>query len=105
MQFRQPYYVSQHAVRRFRERIADLPTRAIRTIIMAALQGYQEAIITGYNKTTPSRFAHKAQYQGIEYYIITQREMYKQDAWPVVKTILLSGMDIKDYGTVKGVKW
>ena len=38
MIFKQPYYVSPHAVKRFRERVANLPTKTVRTIIQAALQ-------------------------------------------------------------------
>lgn len=106
MQFRQPYYVSPHAVQRFRERVADLPTKTIRTIIQATLQDpKQEVIINGYNKGAPARFVYHARFQNVEYLIIVQREMRKRKAWPVVKTVLLPGMEIENYGTIQGVRW
>lgn len=106
MRFERPFYVSPHAVDRFKERVADLPTKTVRTLIQAALQDpAQEAVITGYNKGVPARFIYRARYKDKEYRIVVQREMRKQRAWPVVKTVLASEMEVANYGTIKGVRW
>ncbi|MCK9328183.1 MAG: hypothetical protein M0P69_21985 [Bacteroidales bacterium] len=93
MRFAQPFYVSPHAVQRFRERVADLPTRTIRVIIQAALQGCRQLV--GYQiydrKKCP---VYKARYQGSEYMIPVRIEKRKVNAWEVVPTILSPGMRI-----------
>ena len=101
--FEQPYFVSQHAVTRFRERIANLPTKTIRSIIQAALQdNRQTVIIQNWNKRQCPVF--RARYRDIEYFIPVVNDS-KEDAWPAVPTILLSEMEIKSLYAKRGWKW
>lgn len=93
MRFEQPYYVSPHAVQRFRERVADLPTRTIRVIIQAALQGCRQLV--GYQIYDRQRCpVYKAQFRDKEYLIPVRIEKRKVNAWAVVPTILSPGMRI-----------
>lgn len=93
MKFEQPFYVPPHAVQRFRERVADLPTRTIRVIIQAALQGCR--VLVGYQIYDHQRCpVYRAQYQGTEYLIPVRIEKRKKNAWAVVPTILAPGMRI-----------
>jgi hypothetical protein len=103
--FKQPFYVSPHAVQRFRERVADLSTFTIRTIIQAALQDiYQPVIIHRFNKQECP--VYRARYRNIEYFIPVLRENIKKDAWPAVPTILTSDMEIENKLYEKGGwKW
>jgi hypothetical protein len=91
--FKQPYYVSPHAVKRFQERVADLPTKAVRTVIQAALQDTRQMVqVQNYNRRQCPVF--RAQYLNKEYLIPVIHEQRKKDSWPVVPTILLPGMAI-----------
>lgn len=93
--FRQPFYVSPHAVKRFRQRVATLPTRTIRTIIQAQLQGCRELItMQVYNRQRCP--VYRGRYQGKEFLIPVLHDRRKKDAWSVVPTILLPGMTIYD---------
>ena len=68
LHFRQPFYVSPHAVARFRERVADLPTRTIRTIIQATLQDSCQPVgINGYYRGQPSSVVYAARYRDVDY--------------------------------------
>lgn len=91
MRFEQPYYVSPHAVQRFREYIADLPEETIRVIIQATLQDQKQKVMVQIYDHEPSPI-YKAKYMDIEYLIPVQRDRKKINAWPVVPTILLSWM-------------
>ncbi|MFZ5687860.1 MAG: hypothetical protein ACOY9Y_06670 [Bacillota bacterium] len=90
--FGQPFYVSPHAVKRFRERVADLPTKTIRTIIMAALQDNRQQVAVQIYNRRPCPI-YRAQYRDVEYLIPVIHEEKKKDSWPVVPTILLPHMD------------
>lgn len=91
--FKQPYYVSPHAVQRFKERVADLPDKTARVIVQAALQDNRQVVqVQNYNRRQCPIF--KAQYLDKEYIIPVIFEQRKKDAWPVVPTILLPGMRI-----------
>lgn len=93
MKFKQPYYISPHAVKRFRERVADLPTRTIRAIIQAQLQCCRELVaMQVYNRQRCP--VCRGRFQGKEFLIPVLRDKHKRDAWPVVPTILLPGMVI-----------
>jgi len=91
MIFKQPFYVSPHAVKRFREYIADLPTRTIRTIIQATLQDNKQPVRVQIFNRLPCPI-YSARYRDIEYLIPVIHESRKTDAWPVVPTILLPWM-------------
>lgn len=103
--FKQPYYVSPHAVDQFRERVAaDLPTKTIRTIIMAALQDQRQTVaVQMYNKRPCP--VYSAKYLSVEYLIPVIHERKKKDGWPVVPTILLPDMDINKIYERRGWKW
>ena len=108
MHFRQPFFVSDHAVRRFRERIARLPTRTIRTIIQAALQdNRQRVMVQAWNKQPCP--IYRAQYLDKEYLIPVIRQDRAEkpagDLWPVVPTILLPGMEVNIYKEKSGWRW
>ena len=91
MKFKQPFYVSPHAVKRFRERVADLPTKTIRIIIQAALQDNRQVVeVQNYNHRQCPVF--RAKYLEKVYLIPVIYEERKKNAWPVVPTILLPGM-------------
>jgi len=91
--FEQPYYIAPHAVIRFQERVADVPTRIVRLTIQAALQGYKNLI--GYHIYDHQKcLVYKARYQEVEYYIPVMVEKHKTDAWKVVPTILSPKMRI-----------
>lgn len=92
MSFEQPFYVAPHAVKRFRERVANLPTKTIRTIIMAALQDNRQQVAVQIYNRKPCPIYH-AQYLDVKYLIPVIHEEKKKDGWPVVPTILESGMD------------
>lgn len=105
MKFKQPFYVSIHAVNRFRERVADLPTKTIRTIILSQLQdNEQEVHIHIYNhKPCP---IYKAKFRDVVYFIPVIHEKKKKDSWPVVPTILLPGMKLYSViGKKFGFNW
>ncbi len=99
--YAQPYYVAPHAVRRFRERVANLPTREIREIIQAALQGEREPVGLGFYNHRPAK-AYEVEYRGVRYVIPVIEERRKADAWPVVPTILGPEMGVNWRPTKKG---
>lgn len=103
--FRQPFYVSPHAVKRFKERVADLSTRTVRAIIQAALQGSQQIVVVQrFNRQECPVF--KARYRDVEYLIPVLRDQFKiKDAWPVVPTILLPGMETNTIYERRGWHW
>ena|GEM_PF-1887160 len=93
VRFEQPYYVSPHAVQRFRERVACLSTRKIRVIIQSSLQRCKQFV--GYQVYDRQQVpVYSAQYKGIEYLIVVRKEKKKKNAWLVVPTILVPGMKI-----------
>ncbi|MEG3071000.1 MAG: hypothetical protein RQM92_09500 [Candidatus Syntrophopropionicum ammoniitolerans] len=94
MRFEQPYYVSTHAVQRFKKRVANLPTRVIRVIIQIALQHSGKQLV-GYQVYNRRKCpVYKAQYRDKEYLIPVIAERKKANAWPVVLTILKPDMRI-----------
>ena len=105
LMFRQPFYVSPHAVKRFKERVADLSTRTVRAIIQAALQGSQQIVVVQrFNRQECPVF--KARYRDVEYLIPVLRDQFKiKDAWPVVPTILLPGMETNTIYERRGWHW
>ncbi len=108
MRFKRPFYVSEHAVRRFRERVADLPTRTIRTIIQAALQDSRQPVMVQVFNHRPCP-VYRARYRDIDYLIPVQedRSGKKGNVWPVVPTILLAedGLGTIVVGKRQGWKW
>lgn len=92
MRFKKPFFVTPHAVRRFQERIADLPAAQVIRLIQAALQdNRQMAGVQVYNKERCPVF--RARYRDVEYMIpIAQQGKGRQ--WPYVPTVLLPDMRI-----------
>ena len=108
MMFKQPYYVAPHAVQRFRERIARLPTKTIRIIIQAALQdNHQQVLVQTWNKRPCP--VYRAQYLDKEYLIPVihqeKEDKPKGEIWPVVPTILLPGMETNIFKERRGWNW
>jgi len=104
MMFKQPFYVSPHAVERFRQRVANLPTRTIRTIIQTALQDNRQQVdVQVYNRRLCP--VYRAKYQDIEYLIPVIYPEDKVNAWPVVPTVLLPGMETNKLYERKGWRW
>lgn len=102
--FKQPFYVSPHAVKRFRERVANLPTLTIRTLVQAALQDSKQAVgVQCFNRQSCPVF--RAKYLNVEYLIPVLKEMKKADGWPVVPTILLPGMATNEFAERSGWRW
>lgn len=103
--FKQPFYVPPHAVERFRERVADLPTIVIRQIIQAALQDNRQTVgIQTWDKAPC--VVYRAQYRDVKYMIVVQRDLRKfKDAWPIVRTILSADMETKIRYERRGWSW
>ncbi len=104
MIFKQPYYIAPHAVRRFRERVANLPTKTIRAIIMAALQDNRQKVAVQMYNRRPCPI-YSAKYRDVEYLIPVIHEVKKKDGWPVVPTILLPGMNTNTIYERRGWRW
>lgn len=103
--FKQPFYVSPHAVKRFKERVSNLPTRLIRTIIQAALQDNRQVVGVQTWDKNPCMI-YKAQFRDTKYMIAVQKDLLKSgDTWPVVRTILAAGMETKIRYERSGWKW
>lgn len=105
MIFKQPYYVTPHAVKQFRKRVARLPTRKIRTIIQAALQdNRQRVFVQNWNKKQCP--IYRAKYQSTEFLIpVLPRDKPRGDVWPVVPTILLPNMRTNVFKERRGWNW
>jgi len=103
--FKQPFYVPPHAIERFRERVADLPTKTIRQVIQAALQDDKQIVGVQTWDKKPNVVYH-AQYQDVKYMIMVQKDLRKFDnTWPIVRTILADGMETKIKYERRGWKW
>lgn len=106
MNFRKPFYVSPHAVQRFKERVADLPTKTIRIIIQAALQDNRQQVgVQIFNHRPCPVF--KSRYLDKEYLIpvLPEEKKVNGELWPVVPTVLLPGMETKIFKERRGWKW
>lgn len=87
--FKQPFFITPHAVNRFRERVADLPAAKIISLVQAALQDNRQVVgVQVYNKQRRPVF--RAKYRDVEYLIPIAKR--KNQEWPYVPTILLPGM-------------
>lgn len=108
VKFKRPFYVSPHAVKRFRERVARLPTKTIRIIIQAALQDTRQQVMVQYWNKHPCP-VYRAQYLDKEFWIpvVYQEKQDKPEGeiWPVVPTILLPGMETNVYKERSGWRW
>lgn len=106
--FTEPYYISLHAVSRFRKRVASLCTKDIRVEIQRQLQPDIRELL-GY-----ARWDHQVnpvymgKFRDKKYLIPTQMDIQKTgDIWPVVPTILsLKSMNNIHWERVNGYrKW
>jgi len=105
MRFKQFFYIPPHTVQRFRERVAALPTRKIRTIIQAALQDNTQLVGVQTWDKSPS-VVYFARYRDKSYQIIVTREIKKQNnVCPVVRTILVGEMETKTQYKRRGWDW
>lgn len=89
MRFTQPYFIPPHTVKRFQERVANLPAFKVIILIQAALQGNHPIGMQIYNhKPCP---VYKAKYRDKEYLMPV---CHNDREWPQVPTILFPGMKI-----------
>lgn len=87
MKFKQPYFVSPHAVERFRERVCDIPAAEIIKSVQAALQG-PGLPVDAEVKHGKLSLIYRAEFRGREYYIpVVSGE---EGQWPQVPTVLCS---------------
>lgn len=92
MTFNKIYFISEHAVSSFRERLncPNIPTKQVRDHILSELQKENLVCYERYNhKIQP---IYQGEYNGIVFYIPVHKEVKKADAWDVVPTILLPKM-------------
>lgn len=91
IEFRQPYFVTPHAVQRFQERVAKLPAYDVILIVQAALQVKRDPAWTFKMRDGRLCWVYAAMYHGVRYYIPIFRENRGHESgkdWPVVPTIL-----------------
>lgn len=91
IEFRQPYFVSPHAVSCFRERVAKLPEHDVILIVQAALQVKRDPAWMFKMRDGRICRVYAAMYRGIRYYIPVFQENRGHGPnkdWPVVPTIL-----------------
>lgn len=92
MQFQKIYFISDHAVSAFRDRMTcpEFTTKQIRDHILSELQKEKLVCYERYNhKIQP---IYQGVFKGVVYHIPVHNEVKKTDAWDVVPTILLPGM-------------
>lgn len=92
MQFPKMFYISEHAVSAFRDRMTcpEFTTKQIRDHILSELQKEKLVCYERYNhKIQP---IYQGEFNGMVYHIPVHQEVKKTDAWDVVPTILLPGM-------------
>ena len=103
-----PYYISTHAVLRFRGRIAPLCTRDIRIEIQKQLQNDRQELLGYARWDRQVNPVYMGKYRDKKYLIPTQMDIQKTgDIWPVVPTILpLKSMSYIHWERVNGHrKW
>ena len=89
MLFSFPYYVSLHAVSRFRRRIAPLCTRDIRVEIQGQLQSDKQELLGFARWDRQVNPVYLGKFRDVKYLIPTQIDTNKSgELWPVVPTIL-----------------
>lgn len=92
MQFQKIFFISDHAVSAFRERLncQDLSTKQIRDHILLELQKENLVCYERYNHQIQP--IYQGEFNGVIYHIPVHQEVKKTEAWDVVPTILLPGM-------------
>lgn len=81
--FKQPYFITAHAVKRFQEEVAPLNSARVIEIIQEALQNPEEPV--GFERRGGQLCPiFKCEYQGFVYYVPVARG--KGD-WPAVPTV------------------
>ena len=92
MQFQKIFFISEHAVSAFRERLKcpNMPTKEIRDHILSELQ--KENLITYERYNHKIQPIYQGEFNGIVFHIPVHQDVHKTDAWEVVPTILLPGM-------------
>lgn len=91
VEFKQPYFVTPHAVKRFQERVANLPEHDVILVVQAALQVKRDPAWTFKLRDGRLCLVYAAMYRGIRYYIPTFQENRGREpgeTWPVVPTVL-----------------
>lgn len=93
MRFEQPFYISYHAVWRFRQRIAMIPREAVRSVIQASLQpGCRLLVGIAQSRDQGEMPVYSGVFQTHEFYVPV---IWKRKGWPAVATILRPGMAIR----------
>ena len=92
MQFQKIFFISEHAVSAFRERMncPYMSTKQIMDHILSELQ--KETLITYERYNHKIQPIYQGEFNGMVYHIPVHHEVKKTDAWDVVPTILLPGM-------------
>jgi transposase-like protein len=90
--FEQPYFVPAHAVRRFQQRVADLPREEVLGALQGALQTAQPVLARSYDGKLS--LVLEAEYNGKKLYCPV---LYtgKAEEWPVVLTVETEGQHIE----------
>lgn len=86
MEFKQPYFISPHAVKQFQKRVCDIPAAEVIEAVQAALQDPGLPVDAEVRDGELS-LIYRAEYRGREYYIITMPPKAEGE-WPQVPTIL-----------------
>ena len=83
MHFERPFFISPHAVRRFQERVADIPAGQVIATVQAALQDHELPVQVEYRDSQVCP-VFRARYKEKAYYIPVAKG---DGAWPAVPTI------------------
>lgn len=93
MRFEQPFYISDHAVWRFRQRVSKIPRDAVRSVIQAALQPENRCLVgVAVSREQVKMPVYSGRFEAKEFYISV---IWKKHSWPAVATILRPGMAIR----------
>lgn len=90
IKFAQPYFVSPHAVKRFQERVVNIPAERAILVVQAALQVKKQPAWSFKMRDGRLCWVYQAKYAGIPYYIPVARQKrgHGDKDWPIVPTIL-----------------
>ncbi|MDQ7789580.1 MAG: hypothetical protein RDU41_05935 [Clostridia bacterium] len=84
--FKQPYFVTAHAVDRFRERVADLPRDDIINLIQASLQIKRPPLFCHRKRDGRLCWVYLCKYAGIPYAVPVAQNKHQE--WPMVLSVL-----------------
>jgi len=95
--FERPYFVSPHAIKRFKERVSVLDEREIIEIIQALLQGVDTPVDAQLiNNDTALRYSYEVDYNGKTLYLGVIPSRNGDGEWPVVTTVMIDSGRLHD---------